>query len=87
MRGAYLVCGNDIGGSRGGVGSGDSNDYELEVGQNQNASPRMLALCVMIDEIHEFLRLNKSPLANMILHKWDVETNRLEKTLADSRNL
>lgn len=86
MRGAYLVCGNGVGGSRGGVGSGHGDDYELEVGQSQNASPRMLALCVLVDEVEEFLRLSKSPLSAMILHQWDVETCRLEKTLADSQS-
>ena len=70
MRYAYLMNsdGERIGGSRGGVTSGhDYSEYELEIGQNQNASPELLALCVHSDEIMEFLEKCDSPIGGMIL--------------------
>jgi hypothetical protein len=72
MRFAYLKARTSIGGSRGGVSSnrrcnGDGDDYELEIGQEQNASPELLALCVHADEIMEFLEKCDSPIGGMIL--------------------
>lgn len=70
MRYAYLKRHTpNEGGSRGGVTSGYSggNEYELEIGQNQNASPELLALCVHSDEIMEFLEKCDSPIGGMIL--------------------
>jgi hypothetical protein len=63
-------------GCRGGVGSGyDSESYALEIGQNCNAELPMLALCVHIDEILEFLNKSESPLAYLILRSMkDTET-------------
>lgn len=77
MRHAYLTKRDNVyGGSRGGVGGYD-NEYELEIGQNQNASPEMLALCVYSDEIMEFLESIKSPISSMILRGIKEETERL----------
>ena len=90
MRGAYLKpCDSGhTGSSRGGVGSaGDSPDYELEIGQSQNASCEMLAHCSLIDEIHEFLRKTDSPLARLILAQYRDEVQRLETALANARNV
>ena len=77
MRYAYLKRHTpNEGGSRGGVTSGYSGGneistyfetYELEIGQNQNASPELLALCVYSDEIMEFLEKCDSPIGGMIL--------------------
>lgn len=70
MRYAYLKRHTpNEGGSRGGVTSGYSggNEYELEIGQNQNASPELLSLCVHADEIMEFLEKCDSPIGGMIL--------------------
>ena len=81
MRHAYLLPnsqGSDgIGGSRGGV-SGDGEDYELEIGQNQYASAEMVALCVYIDEVMEFLESCKSPIGYMIYRGIKAEQKRLQ---------
>lgn len=86
MRYAYLMNsdGERIGGSRGGVTSGhDYGEYELEIGQNQNASPELLALCVHADEIMEFLEKCESPIGRMILNGITRETKELEQKLQD----
>ena len=69
-------------GSRGGVSSnyGDG-EYELEVGQYQNASCEMLALCVYHDEIMEFLDNCNSPIGRMILNGIKKETKELDQKL------
>ena len=77
MRHAYLTKGNDIGGSRGGVGGDGGEDYELEIGQNQHASTEMLSLCVYIDEVMEFLESCKSPIGYMIHRGIKAEQKRL----------
>ena len=94
MRHAYLqrsgCLGSDNGGSRGGVTSGYSggNEYELEIGQNQNASPELLALCVHADEIMEFLEKCDSPIGGMILNGIIKETKELEQKLrGDQKSL
>ena len=86
MRYAYLMKsdGERTGGSRGGVTSGhDYGEYELEIGQNQNASPELLALCVHADEIMEFLEKCESPIGRMILNGITRETKELEQKLQD----
>lgn len=86
MRYAYLMNsdGERIGGSRGGVTSGrDYGEYELEIGQNQNASPELLALCVHADEIMEFLDNCDSPIGIMILNGIKKETKELDQKLRD----
>ena len=82
MRHSYLSSSDNVyGGSRGGVGGGYDDEYELEVGQNQKASPEMIALCVYTDEIMEFLESVKSPIGSMILRGIKEEQKRLEKCL------
>ena len=89
MRHAYLLPnsqGSDgIGGSRGGV-SGDGEDYELEIGQNQYASAEMVALCVYIDEVMEFLESCKSPIGYMIYRGIKAEQKRLDNVTMESTN-
>ena len=90
MRYAYLIRSNGERGSRGGVTSGYSggNEYELEIGQNQNASPELLALCVHADEIMEFLEKCDSPIGGMILNGIIKETKELEQKLrGDQKSL
>ena len=85
MRYAYLKRHTpNEGGSRGGVTSGYSggNEYELEIGQNQNASPELLALCVHADEIMEFLEKCDSPIGGMILSGIKKETKDLTDRLS-----
>ena len=82
MRGYYLRKSDSSqrGGSRGGVGSDNEyGDYDLEIGNSQNADHEMVALCVMIDEVREFLKLSSSPLAGLILHKWEEVTKNLKE--------
>lgn len=83
MRYAYLMKGDGTNyGSRGGVTSGYSDsEYELEIGQNQNASPELLALCVHADEIMEFLENCNSPIGRMILNGIKKETKELDQKL------
>lgn len=70
MRGAYLKSSSHNNkGCRGGVGSFDG-DYELEIGNNQNASPQMLALCMLIDEITEHLKTSESSIGKMIYQQY-----------------
>lgn len=84
MRHAYLNKRDDMidGGSRGGVGgcspSYAGEDYELEIGQDQYASAEMLALCVYIDEVMEFLESCKSPIGYMIYQGIKAEKKRLQ---------
>ena len=86
MRYAYLKISDSRNEeSRGGVTSGYSggNEYELEIGQNQNASPELLALCVHADEIMEFLDNCDSPIGIMILNGIKKETKELDQKLRD----
>lgn len=78
MRSAYLNPSNHdyVGGCRGGVG-GFEGEYALEISQQCNADPKMLALCTLIDELDEFLKISPSPLAAMLRQKWNAETQRL----------
>lgn len=80
MRGAYLLVGNGKNGSRGGVGSnyGDG-EYELEIGQSQNASTKMLALCAHYDEIVEHLGTSNSHIGQLILSSIKKEELRLNE--------
>ena len=71
MRGYYLHPRYDKNhGCRGGVGhshdDGFGEDYELEIGNNANASPEMIAMCIMQDEILEFLALSPGVLGDVL---------------------
>lgn len=73
MRGYYLKDRHEKykNACRGGVGNKypDSEDYELEIGNSQNCSTEMMALCIMYDEIIEFLELENGSLAKLLLRK------------------
>jgi hypothetical protein len=85
MRNAYLMKSDpDIDICRGGVGYPDCDEYELEIGHNKNCSAKMLALCVMMDEIEEFLLTNESKIGKMILRQWHNETDRLQKSSTET---
>jgi len=67
-------------GSRGGIHTKDGEDWSLEIGQDQYATPDLFALAVLHDEVVEFLELyrGKSALAtelhyNYLKIKSDVE--------------
>lgn len=87
MRSAYLrPVGTNPKGSRGGIGTDtDDGNYELEIGSSQYASPDMVALCVHIDEIFEYLiaKSDESPIARLLLHSLEETRKRLEKGLDD----
>jgi len=86
MRFAYLkTTTTRDGGSRGGVSSGVYDEYELEIGQNQQASPELLALCVYADEIMEFLEKCNSPIGGMILSGIKKQIKELEDGLISGR--
>jgi hypothetical protein len=72
MRDYYLHARYDRDhGMRGGVGHGYDRgmgeEYELEIGNNANASPEMIALCCLQDEIMEFLEASPSALSDLLL--------------------
>ena len=77
MRYVYLQQSTDSNGCRGGVSIRAGGEYELEVGNHKNASLEMLALCSLIDEIIEFLKLSPSPLAELILAKYKEQVYKL----------
>lgn len=52
----YLNPIHDGPGHRGGVVGGPGYDYELEIGHNSLVSDKMLALCVLYDEVMSFLQ-------------------------------
>jgi len=56
----------------------------LEVGNNCECEPRLLALAGMLPEIEEFLQKVNSPLANLILDKWAEAEGQLRDQIADS---
>lgn len=92
MRRAYIrtrELNDGFRGQRGGVGSGyHGDDYELEVGMESHASPEMLALCQLYDEILEYLDLSQSPLAKLLLQQHRECVAELKKQLsASERNL
>ena len=82
MRSVYLRRDTE-GGCRGGVSVQDPHytDYELEIGKDKNASPEMLALCALYDEILEFLKNNPSYLGTMLLNKHKEITQRLHNEI------
>ena len=66
---------------RGGVAHPDGESYELEIGQCQRVSPRMLAFAAHMDEIEEILLHNTtSKLTAMVMQSWWA----LEKELKNS---
>lgn len=75
---------------RGGVGSRDPNDadYELEIGQQCNASPEMLALAAHHDEIVElleFLAARGGNLARIVLESYNTMRKHLTETEKEPR--
>lgn len=81
MRHCYLKRRSSSGGSRGGVGSNNSGDYELEVGADQYASVEMIAFCSMIDEILEHLQNNPSDIGHLLLATYKQKVEELNKSM------
>ena len=72
---------------RGGVAGSDDHysDYALEIGHGLRACPKMLALCVHVDEIHELLQHSSSSLAAMLRKSLADTESDLRRQVDDSR--
>lgn len=53
---------------------GSGGELLLEIGNHCHADSELLALCALAPEIREFLERFESPLAEMLLEKWDSKT-------------
>ena len=79
------------GGSRGGIRTKDGEDWSLEIGQDQYATPDLVAIAVLHDEIVEFLELyrDKSVLASALFDSYrkvkEEVTNSLRGTPTEER--
>ena len=88
MRNYYLKPSTrDLPACRGGVSSvtHSEDEYELEIGQNCNASPEMIAFCVLIDEITEHLNTNSSHISKLLYQQWRQTTARIKQSLEDEQ--
>ena len=77
-------------GMRGGVNYEDvvgtlSDEYELEIGNNANASPELIALCCLHDEILEFLAVTPSLLGDALLEMYHKEVEKIEMGFEKNR--
>ena len=74
---------------RGGVGTrdgfGSTDDYELEIGNNANASPEMIAICCLHDELLEFLAVTPSALGEVLLAMYHKEVEKIEMGFEKNR--
>ena len=70
-------------GMRGGVGArdgfGSTDDFELEIGNNANASPKMIAICCLHDELLEFLAVTPSALGEVLLTTYRQKVREIEQ--------
>jgi hypothetical protein len=70
-------------GMRGGVSNphdyGNGDDFELEIGNNANASPEMIAICCLQDEILEFLEVTPSALGDVLLTMYHQKVAEIEQ--------
>ena len=76
-------------GMRGGVGTrdgfGSTDDSELEIGNNANASSEMLAICCLQDEILEFLAVTPSALGEVLLTMYRQKVVEIDQRYADNK--
>ena len=84
MRGFYLHPRYDKNhGMRGGVGyshnDGFGDDFELEIGNNANASAEMIAICCVQDEILEYLATSPSILSNVLLTMYHQKVDEINQ--------
>ena len=71
-------------GMRGGVGhhyetSAAAHEYELEIGNNANASAEMIAICCVQDEILEYLATSPSILSNVLLTMYHQKVDEINQ--------
>ena len=84
MRGYYLTTRSESG-CRGGVGDAHlDSEYELEIGHQCNASPEMIALCVLHDEVIEALKLSGA-LGSLVHNKYCDLVRELRTKLSEER--
>ena len=95
MRSYYLNSGyGQTSGCRGGVGYSYERDYggeeyELEIGNQCNATAGMIAMCVLHDEFLEILRFKDSScgaLSGMVLRKYHDLVEEIENGVAEHRS-
>ena len=76
-------------GMRGGVGhgyeTGFDREYELEIGNNANASSEMIALCCLQDEILEFLEVSPSILSDVLLTMYSQKVAEINQRYEDNQ--
>ena len=76
-------------GMRGGVGhgyeTGFDREYELEIGNNANASSEMIALCCLHDELLEFLAVTPSALGEVLLTTYRQKVVEIDQRYADNK--
>ena len=89
MRGYYLHPRYDKNhGMRGGVGyshnDGFGDDFELEIGNNANASAEMIAICCVQDEILEFLAVTPSVLGDVLLTMYHQQVAEINQRYEDN---
>jgi len=74
---------------RGGVGhgyeTGFDREYELEIGNNANASSEMIALCCLQDEILEFLEVSPSILSDVLLTMYSQKVAEINQRYEDNQ--
>jgi len=59
--------------------SDDRGEYLLEIANNCLADEKLLSFAALMPEIEEFLLLNDSALANMLMSKWTELWGELRK--------
>ena len=76
-------------GMRGGVGHGHDDgyddDFELEIGNNANASSEMLAICCLQDEILEFLAVTPSALGEVLLTMYHQKVAEIDQRYEENK--
>ena len=77
-------------GMRGGVGqhyetSAAAHEYELEIGNNANASSEMIALCCLQDEILELLEVSPSILSDVLLTMYSQKVAEINQRYEDNQ--
>jgi hypothetical protein len=78
----YYLKRESYSGCRGGVGDHEGG-YELEIGSDLRASPEMVALCVMSDEIIEYMKNNNSHIGRLIYTEYLRTVETLERMLRE----
>ncbi len=68
---------------RGGIREKKGENYELEIGHNCYASPEIVALCIFIDEITEFLSKTDSAVGQLIYKSYKGKVAEIRDDMGD----